>query len=226
VLGPLPAAARAPLPRIAAAAPPVVAPGDTRTHPVAVHHVVTLSEAERAELELPAATPPREAPATLEEVEQALAATTDREEVGRILLGYLAHSFRRVALFQASRERVTAWMAHGDDIDQEAFGRYSVEFLKPSLFLNLRQGSGVHIGPLAPMESHRELALSWGGGLPRDGLALPVRLKDRLVLVLYMDGSSGGMGGIDLEQMHRLTALAAAALERCILRKKRGYAQS
>ncbi len=169
---------------------------------------------------------PREAPATLAEVEEALVATTDREEVGRILLGYLGRSFRRVALFQAGRDRMSAWMAHGDDIDQEAFARYSVDFKHPSLFLNLREGSGVHIGPVAPMDSHRELALCWGGGLPRDCVALPVRLKDRLVLVLYLDGGSRGLGGVDLEQMHRLTALTAAAFERCILHKKRGYAQS
>jgi hypothetical protein len=121
---------------------------------------------------------------------------------------------------------MTAWMAHGDDIDQEAFARYSVDFNEPSIFLNLREGSGFHIGPLAPMESHRELTLCWGGGLPRDCLALPVRLRDRLVLVVYLDGGNRGLGGVDIEQMRRLTTLAAAAFERCILHKKRGYAQS
>jgi hypothetical protein len=76
------------------------------------------------------------------------------------------------------------------------------------------------------MATHRELALCWGGGLPRDCVVLPVRLMDRLVTVIYMDGGSRGLGGIDLEQMHRLTAATAAAFERCILSKKRGYAQS
>jgi hypothetical protein len=114
----------------------------------------------------------------------------------------------------------------GDGIDQEAFGRYAVSFRQPSVFLNLREGSGIHIGPLPPMTTHRELALCWGGGLPRDCVVLPVRLKDRLVSVIYMDGGSRGLGGIDLEQMHRLTAATAAAFERCILSKKRGYAQS
>jgi hypothetical protein len=53
-----------------------------------------------------------------------------------------------------------------------------------------------------------------------------VRLRDRLVTVVYLVGGSRGLGGIYLEQMHLLTAAAAAAFERCILRKKRGYAQS
>jgi len=206
---------------------------EPRREPGAVpHDKVAITEEERAELglaEAPPAAPaesPREAPATLKEVERALAATTDSEEVGRLLLGFLAQSFRRVALFQASRDQVTAWMASGDGIDQEAFGRYAVSFKQPSVFLNLRQGSGIHIGPLPPMATHRELALCWGGGLPRDCVVLPVRLRDRLVTVVYMDGGSRGLGGIDLEQMHRLTAATAAAFERCILSKKRGYAQS
>src|SRR6202521_4285387 len=206
---------------------------EQRREPGAVpHDKVAITEEERAELglaEAPPAAPaesPREAPATLKEVERALAATTDSEEVGRLLLGFLAQSFRRVALFQASRDQVTAWMASGDGIDQEAFGRYAVSFKQPSVFLNLRQGSGIHIGLLPPMATHRELALCWGGGLPRDCVVLPVRLRDRLVTVVYMDGGSRGLGGIDLEQMHRLTAATAAAFERCILSKKRGYAQS
>jgi Type II secretion system (T2SS), protein E, N-terminal domain len=228
-LGP-PAAAGQRRPATVAAPPETAA---SRHEPAAVpHETVAVTPSERAELGLgegPAATPPespREAPATLEDVEAALAATSDSEEVGRLVLGFLARSFRRVALFQVARDQVTAWMAHGDGIDQEAFARYAVSFKEPSVFLNLRQGSSIHIGPLPPMTTHRELALCWGGGLPRDCLVLPVRLKDRLVTVIYTDGGGRGLGGIDLEQMHRLTAATAAAFERCILSKKRGYAQS
>jgi Type II secretion system (T2SS), protein E, N-terminal domain len=228
-LGPPPASRQRPP---AAAPPPAAEAASRRGPPSAPHEIVAVTAAERVELglpEAPSAAPPespREAPATLEAVEEALAATDDSEEVGRLLLGFLAHAFRRVALFQVSRGQVTAWMARGDGIDQEAFGRYAVSFKEPSVFLNLRQGSGIHIGPLPPMTTHRELALCWGGGLPRDCVVLPVRLKDRLVSVIYMDGGSRGLGGIDLEQMHRLTAATAAAFERCILTKKRGYAQS
>jgi Type II secretion system (T2SS), protein E, N-terminal domain len=232
-LGPPTAARQRPPAAAGASPPPAAAAAAPGRGPAAVpHEKVAVTAAERAELglgEAPPATPPespREAPATLEEVEEALALTHDSEEVGRLVLGFLARSFRHVALFQVARDHVNAWMARGDGIDQEAFGRYAVSFKQPSVFLNLRQGSGIHIGPLPPMTTHRELALCWGGGLPRDCVVLPVRLKDRLVSVIYMDGGSRGLGGIDLEQMHRLTAATAAAFERCILSKKRGYAQS
>lgn len=176
----------------------------------------------RAGNKAPFATAPSVAPAPLDEVEAALAATSDREEVGRILLGFLAREFRRVALFQASRQRVTGWMAQGEGIDQDAFGRFAVEFDEPSVFLNLRQGSSLHLGALPPMAAHHELALTWGGGLPRDCVVLPVRLRERLVMVIYVDGGSRG-SAVDLERMRRLIAVTGAAFERCILSKKRAY---
>jgi hypothetical protein len=176
----------------------------------------------RAGNRAPFATSPSAAPAPLDEVEAALAATSDREEVGRILLGFLARDFRHVALFQASRQRVTGWMAHGEGIDQDAFGRFAVEFDEPSVFLNLRQGSSLYLGALPPMAAHHELALTWGGGLPRDCVMLPVRLKERLVMVIYVDGGSRG-SAVDLERMRRLIAVTGAAFERCIISKKRAY---
>ena len=43
----------------------------------------------------------------------------------------------------------------GLGIDREAFSQFSVGFDQPSLFLNLREGSGVYLGPLPPMPAHR-----------------------------------------------------------------------
>ncbi len=221
-------------------AAPDTAAGPRRTATGTVHVVqkIVLSAEERSSLGLddapaagssgdqaPAAAPapPRQAPADVAQVEAEFAATTDREEVGRIVLSYLAQSFRRVALFQITRTRVTGWMAAGEGIDQEAFARYQVGFDEPSVFLNLQQGSGMHLGPLPAMQAHRKLALCWGGGLPRDCVVLPVRLRDRLVMVIYADGGNRGFAGIDLEDMQRLRATTATAFERCILRMKRGY---
>ncbi|HXO22477.1 MAG TPA: hypothetical protein VOA87_21360 [Thermoanaerobaculia bacterium] len=160
-------------------------------------------------------------PASLDEVMQAFEAVHDREEVGRILLAFLVRSYRRAALFQAGREKVSGWMAAGEGVDPEAFARFAVRFDQPSLFLNLRQGSGFHLGPLAPMPAHRELARAWGGELPRDCVLLPVRIKDRLVAFIYADRAEGGSGGLHLEELKRLADAAVAAFERCILYKKK-----
>ena len=122
-----------------------------------------------------------------------------------------------------TRERIVGWRIHGSNVDAAIFSEFSVGFDQPSLFLNLRQGSGLYLGPLPPMPAHRQLARAWGGDLPRDCVMLPVRIKDRLVMVIYADGVT--QGSVELPMMQRLTAAATSAVERCILQKKRGEAK-
>ena len=175
------------------------------------------------------ASPALPAHASIDEVEAAFTRTHDREEVARIALGFLARGYRRAALFQVAKDKVSAWMGQGE-LDLPIFQKFSIGFDQPSLFLNLRNGSSLHIGPLPPMPAHRELARAWGGELPRDCVVLPVRIKDRLVAVLYADGGlkaakGPGIGGIELSHLQRLAAATGAALERCILHRKRAEAK-
>jgi len=217
---PVPAPVASPPPAPTPATPAEPAPAPTRApRPTSV----PLSAEERALLGVTPPEPePKPAPASLDEVDRALAATQNREEVGRIVLSFLIRDHLRAALFQIGRDKITAWQAQGEGIDLNVFQKYSVGFDQPSLFLNLRQGSGVYLGPLPPMPAHRDLARAWGGELPRDCVMLPVRLKDRLVAVIYADGSKK----VDLVQLQRLAAAMAAALGRGILHKKQGEAKS
>ena len=218
---PAPVAAAAPVATaaVATAAPPPAAPAPRPRS-------VSLTPEERADLgafswvEPAAADRSVAAPVSLEEAEQALDKARDLDEVGQILLGFLGRTYRRAALFHVTRDRVAGWRIHGTGIDREIFAQFSIGFDQPSLFLNLRQGSSLYLGPLPPMPAHRQLARTWGGDLPRDCVMLPVRVKDRMVLVLYADGATGG--AISLPHIQRLTAAATAAVERCILARKHG----
>jgi hypothetical protein len=225
-------AARAPVPvtppasTVAAApAPAAVAPPPLRSQSV------SLTPEERADLGAVAWVEPASTdrslpiPANLDEAEAALAKATDLEEVARVLLGFLGRDHRRAAIFQVSRERISGWRVHGTGIDREAFAAFSIGFDQPSLFLNLRHGSSLYLGPLPPMPAHRQLARTWGGDLPRDCVLLPVRIKDRLLMVIYADGST--RGPVELQQMQLLMAAATGAVERCILaNRQRGEAKS
>jgi hypothetical protein len=228
-LGTASSAASSP-PAAAAAAPTAEPPVALKTGPVAAPRPLTvaLTAKERAELGAaswsePAADRALPVAGSLDEAEAALAGAKNLDEVGEILLGFLARDHRRAALFQVSRDRIVGWKVRGAGIDHDAFAGFSIGFDQPSLFLNLRQGSGLYLGPLPPMPAHRQLARTWGGDLPRDCVMLPVRIKDRLVIVIYADGATGP---IELPQIQRLLNLATAAVERCILQKKRGEAKS
>ena len=250
---PIPAvipAAAAPPPPVAARAtaslpvpvPPPAPPAETEAAPAPAPpsppmtaaqraQSVSLTPEERAELgalswvEPAAADRSIPAPANLDEAETDLGKATDLEEVARILLGFLGRNYRRVAIFQVGRDRISGWRVHGTGIDRDAFAAFSIGFDQPSLFLNLRHGSGVYFGPLPPMPAHRQLARTWGGDLPRECVMIPVRVKDRLLLVIYADGPA--KGPVELQQMQRLMAAATAAVERCILtNRKRAEAKS
>ena len=213
---------------VAAAAATATAP---RPAPPPKPLTVALTPEEKAELGAFSWVEPASAdrslpvPANLDEVEAELTKPgRGLDDVGQILLGFLGRNHRRAALFQVTRDRVTGWKIHGVGIDREAFAAFSIGFDQPSIFLNLRQGNSLYLGPLPPMPAHRELARTWGGDLPRDCFLVPVRIKDRLVIVLYADGAT--KGSVELPQIQRLAALATAAVERAILQRKRGEAKS
>jgi hypothetical protein len=225
-------------PAPAAAPPPAPAPRQPSIQTVSMtaeerSALKTFSKPEPAPVAAQAAAPPASLPslASIDEVEAAFTRTHDREEVARIALSFLARNYRRAALFQVGKDKVSAWMGQGE-LDLPIFQKFAVGHDQPSLFMNLRNGSSLHFGPLPPMPAHRELARAWGGELPRDAVALPVRIKDRMVAVLYADGglkavqSTAGMGGIDLPHLQRLAAATGSALERCILHRKRAEAKS
>ncbi len=221
--------AEEPAPEIApppAATPPEAAPMPLIPKPAPLPRAksVSLTPEERVELGAfswvePATGSAGQAPITLDEATAALAKAADLDHVGDILLGFLGRIYRRAALFHVTRDRVAGWRIHGLGIDREAFSQFSVGFDQPSLFLNLRQGSSLYLGPLPPMPAHRQLARTWGGDLPRDCVMLPVHVKDRMVLVLYADGATGGT--VSLPLLQQLTAAATAAVERCIIARKR-----
>jgi hypothetical protein len=218
-------------PPVAPVAAPVTAPVTAPVMPPPRSQSVSLTPEERADLGAVAWVEPASTdrslpvPASLDEVDAALEKATDLEEVARVLLGFLGRDHRRAAIFQVTRERINGWRVHGTGIDREAFAAFSIGFDQPSLFLNLRHGSSLYLGPLPPMPAHRQLARTWGGDLPRDCVMLPVRIKDRLLMVVYADGAT--RGPVELQQMQRLMNAATSAVERCILaNRQRGEAKS
>ena len=70
------------------------------------------------------------------------------------------------------------------------------------------------------MPAHRTLASCWGGQLPDQCLMLPVRVRGRLISVIYGDRGNHGLEGVDLLLLKEVAEKAAIAFELCILRRK------
>jgi hypothetical protein len=172
-----------------------------------------------------AAEPPAgDAPSSFAAASRQLDTAVDRDEVGRILLGFLRQLFDRAALFAAKSDGVHGWMGAGDGLDRERLADLTIPFDRASVFLNLKEGSALHLGPLPPMPAHRPLITVLGGDDPPGPcILLPVRFGERLAVVLYGDRDGAPVTGIDLEGLRHLAEQASVALERCISLKKQAH---
>jgi hypothetical protein len=126
-----------------------------------------------------------------------------------------------VLLFMVRGSEVAGWMGEGEGVDQARLLAVELELDKPSFFLNLREGSPFCRGPLPPMDLHRRLAKVWGGTLPAESILLPVRLRKRLVAVIYCDGGGEPLKDLDLDELQQVAASTARAFEQLLLRLKR-----
>lgn len=171
--------------------------------------------------------PPQKTDAAPEEeepfatVEARLAEAVERDEVGRLALDFLSTRFDRAALFSVHGGRVEGWLVRAPGVRPEGFRRFTIALDLPSAFLNLRAGSPFHLGPLAPLPAHRELARTLGGELPASCFLLPVHLGGHLAAVLYGDGRREQLTALPIERYETLAERIAAALQRCIVLKKR-----
>jgi hypothetical protein len=172
----------------------------------------------------PAPAPLRREPTTFAVAAALLDEAAERDEIGRILLTFLRQFFDRVVLLAVRGDGVRGWLGAGDGVDRERLDDLAIPFDRASVFLNLRQGSPLHLGPLPPMPAHRPLLAALGGGDPPGPcLLLPVRLGGRLAAVIYGDREGAPVSGIDLDGLRRLAERASIALERCISLKRKAH---
>ncbi|MEM7353242.1 MAG: hypothetical protein AAF657_20775 [Acidobacteriota bacterium] len=157
---------------------------------------------------------------TLADVERLLANQVDQKSIGQLILRFLGQSFSRCAFFAIKNNTVRGWLLRGEGFDEAAFHQLRLTLDQPSAFLGLAKGAEFFLGPLAPMPAHRELARCLGGDLPQQCLMMPIRLRGRLISIVYVDRGVRGLPNIDIEQMKNLSEKAAIAFELCILRRK------
>lgn len=157
---------------------------------------------------------------TLELVDQLLSQENDVDRIAEIVLRFASGLLHRAALFRVRQQHVVAWQARIANLDGALFGAFEISRDAPSLFLELFAGAPFVAGPLAPMPAHRQLVATWGGEWPREVVLIPLKVRDRLVGILYGDRGGAGFEGVELDELKRLAVKASMALELCILRRK------
>ncbi len=158
--------------------------------------------------------------ATIADFEARMKEVEERDDVAHAALSFLSRRFQRNLLFMVRGNTVAAWMGGGEGVDQRAFGDVEISFDEPSLFLNLREGSPFYRGPLPRLDTHQRLVRVWGGKYPKECLLLPVRIKKRLVAIVYCDGGHGDLSGVKVGELQQMTALMARGFESFLVKRK------
>ncbi|HHN75582.1 MAG TPA: hypothetical protein ENK10_10165 [Acidobacteria bacterium] len=165
----------------------------------------------------PAGAPAPAASFSLAETGQRLARAASRDEVLEIALEALSHFFPRGAALALRDGRVTILTVYGSRAQNSDCPAWKTG--PGDIFESLAADGAVFQGSLPDAEGNRELLRRLGGETwPTSAVALPIKVRGRLVAALYADRSdSGPLAAAPLEA---LSAAVSLALEAILLRQK------
>jgi hypothetical protein len=148
-----------------------------------------------------------------------LIAADDRDEIMTVLLDFLSEGFERVILFIHLRNQLKGRDARGSDLLIDAITQVRIPTTGPSVFADVIGRGETYFGPW-PTERTIDRAFADAmGGIEGSVLVLPVRVRDKVPVLVF---ASGTTRGIDQTSLVQLTAGVQDALERLIFRRKAG----
>jgi hypothetical protein len=144
----------------------------------------------------------------------------NRDQIGEILLQVTERFFQRRLLFIVQRDRIVGWDGSGSGVSRQQVKKALLPMNSLSLFTAVKVGSKPMIGPVADVPANRRLFHDLNMEIPAEVVLLPIRIKERVVAILYGDNAGRPVGALDVGLLRRFTLQAAVALEILILRSK------
>jgi len=146
-----------------------------------------------------------------------LAAATDRDTIMEALLDFLAEGFERVLLFIHLRNELKGRDARGSDVVRDAVTQVRIPTKGPSVFSDVIQSATVSVG-LWPTERAIDRAFDRAmGGIEGNVLVLPVRVRDKVPVLVF---ASGAKYAVDPATLEQLVSAVQTGLERLIFQRK------
>ncbi len=146
-----------------------------------------------------------------------LVAAADRDEITRVLLDFLAEGFSRVIMFVHLQQQLRGRDGRGDDLMLEAITQVRIPTTGGSLFRDVIERGTPHFGPWRTDTKVNQAFDQAMGGIRGNVLVLPVRLRERVPLLVY---ASGTHHPVDPRSLNELVDGISGALERLIFRRK------
>jgi hypothetical protein len=152
-------------------------------------------------------------------VSELLTRADHRDEIGAVLTRYAASLYDRVCLFSVHKQEIGGWMARGRSVVLEDLHSFSVTVDEPSLFADVGTSES-YVGAILDNPADRELVRALADPAPTEVVAVPVRVKQRVVAFLVCDDPGNSANQDRIEEIVVACRKAGVALEVLILRKK------
>jgi hypothetical protein len=147
------------------------------------------------------------------------------DESAELLLDLLSADFEHLVLFRLQGDEIRAWLGRGPTLIPERLLRLRLSLAQTSIFMYLHNGGSFFYGMLPAMFAHLQLLRCWHGSLHRECVLFPVRIKDRMVAVLYADAADRPLTPEHLGALKAATDLFTGSLVDQILKRKAQAAQ-
>ncbi len=152
------------------------------------------------------------------DIRQQLATAEDRNDISGALITALQRKFPRCGLVMVRKETINGWMASGNKTRQQ-FEQLSFPLQVDSIFSRVVNTDAEVLGPLSDSDHNHRILQFFDATLPQTALAVPLRVEQRLVSILYIQGPAEQLSQ-HLYDIHRLTEKAELAFKLLIIRNK------
>ena len=153
-------------------------------------------------------------------LESALVEAEDARGIAEALLEFTDGHAHRAALFALTRDGARGIAGRGRGLETARLAALTLPVEPESVLHSAHESAEFFFGVVAPHPANRDLYGALGGRLPAMAMVLPIRVKGRVVALLYLDDDDRPMTPPEIPRLRRAVAKAALAFEIVLLRGK------
>src|SRR5262249_34703884 len=131
------------------------------------------------------ALPPAAETASLDEATARMADAMSRSEVADAIIAYVKGNFEVGALLVVRDELALGWRGVGRGVDAERVETLLIPLASPSIFRTALDATDMYVGPVPSSPLHQHLFKVLRAQPPERAAVLPIRIRDRVVNMLY-----------------------------------------
>jgi hypothetical protein len=151
---------------------------------------------------------------SIDKIKLAFTEVKDTEEIAGILINEAYKLASRVAFLTVKNEKIMGWKARGLEIEN-----FVTTDKESSIFSEVLRTTNIYRGPVLDIKGNKPF-IKIISGTPQDALVLPVKIRDRIVALLYVDNGNISVLNANVGFLSMLVSMAAIAFEILILKKR------